>query len=104
MTTTSSSSSRHSFGNALSHAPTRWSVYGRPRRLTGQQIARILAWHDSRVTLKLLSVELGVSTSTIVHVIKSRGTHYKQAIPEERVASLQAHRARRAQLHAANLL
>jgi len=104
MTTISSSSSLHSFGSSKSCVPTRWSVYGRPRRLTGKQIARILAWHDSRVTLKLLSVELGVSTSTIVHVIKSRGTHYKQAIPEERVASLQAHRARRTQLRTANLL
>jgi IS30 family transposase len=104
MTTTSTSSSLHSFGSSKASLPTRWSVYGRPRRLTGQQIACILAWHDSRVTLKRLSVELGVSTSTIVHVIKSRGTHYKQAVPEERVASLQAHRARRAQLRAANLL
>jgi len=104
MRTISSNTSQHNFGNALSHVPTRWSVFGRPRRLTGKQIARILAWHDSRVTLKHLSVELGVSTSTIVHVIKSRGTHYKQAVPEERVASLQAHRARRAQLREANLL
>ena len=102
--TTCSNSPLHSSGGSQPSVPTRWSVYGRPRRLTGKQIARILAWHDSRVTLKRLSLELGVSTSTIVHVIKSRGTHFKQAAPEERVASLQVHRARRAQLRAANLL
>jgi transposase len=98
------SGSPHGFGNSHPRDLARRSVYGRPRVLTGKQIARILAWHDSRFTLKRLSAELGVSTSTIVHVIKTRGSHYKQAAPEERVASLEAHRARRAQLRAANLL
>jgi transcriptional antiterminator len=104
MTTGISDSSPQRLGNSHAHAPVRRSVYGRPRLLTAAQIVRILAWHDARVTLKQLSAELRVSTSTIVHVIKTRGTHYKQAAPEERLASLQAHRARRRQLRAANLL
>jgi hypothetical protein len=73
--------------------PKRRSVLGRPRALTQAQIDTILAWHDSRVTLKQLAVSLGVSTSTVVHAIESRGSHYKQAPPEEREQSLKEHRA-----------
>src|ERR1700741_3736254 len=76
----------------------RRSVYGRPRRLTAAQIARVLKWHDTRLTLKALAAELGVSTSTLTALIKTRGSHYKQAPPEARAATLRAHRARRAQL------
>jgi IS30 family transposase len=65
---------------------------------------RVLRWHDSRVTLRQLSKELGVSTSTITAIIKSRGTHYKQAPPEERAAALTAHRERCAKLRDANFL
>ena len=61
----------------------RHSVYGRPRALTRTQIARVLAWHDSRVTFKELAASLDVSTSTLRQVINSRGSHYKQAPPEE---------------------
>lgn len=84
--------------------PRRGSVLGRPRALTREQVAAILAWHDSRVTLKQLAAGLGVSTSTVVHVIQSRGAHYKQVPPEERAASLVAHRAHRRALEAANLM
>jgi hypothetical protein len=73
----------------------RRSTCGRPRDLTLAQIATVLAWHDSRVTLQQLAANLGVSTSTVVNAIKSRGTHYKQAPPEERVATLRVHRAYR---------
>jgi hypothetical protein len=73
--------------------PKRKSVLGRPRALTQAQIATILVWHDSRVTLKQLAASLGVSTSTVVHVIESRGSHYKQAPPEEREQTLKEHRA-----------
>jgi hypothetical protein len=73
--------------------PQRRSVLGRPRMLTEAQIATVLAWHDSRVTMKQLADSLGVSTTTVAHAIKSRGTHYKQAPPEEREATLEAHRA-----------
>ena len=82
----------------------RHSVYGRPRALTRVQIARVLAWHDSRVTFKELAASLGVSTSTLRQVIKSRGSHYKQAPPEERVAALKAHRVHVRGLLAANWL
>jgi hypothetical protein len=73
--------------------PRRPSVLGRPRALTLAQIAQVLAWHDSHVTLKQLAADLGVSTSTVVHIIKTRGGDYKQAPPEEREATLAAHRA-----------
>jgi hypothetical protein len=82
----------------------RRSVLGRPRSLTSEQIAAVLAWHDSRVTLKQLAASLGVSTATLVHVIKSRGAHYKQAPPEERAESMNVHRAHCTALRAANLL
>jgi hypothetical protein len=72
--------------------------------LTSEQIARVLAWHDSRVTLKQLAASLGVSTCTVVHVINSRGIHYKQAPPKEREASLNAHHAHCRALREANLL
>ena len=84
--------------------PVRHSVYGRPRALTRSQIARVLAWHDSRVTFKELAASLNVSTSTLRQVIKSRGSHYKQAPPEERAAALNAHRAHVRSLQAADWL
>ncbi len=82
----------------------RRSVFGRPRALTRAQIATVLAWHDSRVTLKQLAASMNVSTSTVAHAIASRGTHYKQAPPEERAESLRVHRAHRRALQAAGLL
>ena len=82
----------------------RHSVYGRPRALTRTQISRVLAWHDSRVTFKELAASLNVSTSTLRQVIKSRGSHYKQAPPEERGAALSAHRAHIRGIQAANWL
>jgi hypothetical protein len=82
----------------------RHSVYGRPRALTRTQIARVLAWHDSRVTFKELAASLNVSTSTLRQVINSRGSHYKQAPPEERAAALSIHRAHVRGLQAANWL
>jgi hypothetical protein len=82
----------------------RHSVYGRPRALTRAQIARLLAWHDSRVTFRELAASLGVSTSTLRQVIKSRGSHYKQAPPEERAVALNAHRIHVRGLQAGNWL
>lgn len=82
----------------------RRSVIGRPRALTSAQIAAILAWHDSRVTLKELAASLGVSTSTVTHVIATRGAHYKQAPPENRAENLRTHRAHRQALRNAHLL
>lgn len=82
----------------------RRSVSGRPRALTRAQIATILAWHESRVTLNELAASMNVSTSTVAHAIASLGAHYKQAPPEERVESLRVHRAHRKALQAAALL
>lgn len=82
----------------------RRSVFGRPRALTLDQVARVLTWHDNRVTLRQLSAELGVSTSTVTALIKSRGAHYKQAPPEERAATLSAHRERCSRLKAVNFM
>lgn len=82
----------------------RRSVLGRPRALTEAQIATVLAWHDSRMTLKQLADSLGVSTTTVSHAIKSRGKHYKQAPPEQRESTLEAHRANREALRAGGWL
>jgi hypothetical protein len=95
---------KHSIETVAQGPTVRHSVYGRPRALTRAQIARVLAWHDSRVTFKELAANLNVSTSTLRHVIKSRGSHYKQAPPEERAEALIAHRVHVRGLQAANWL
>ena len=69
------------------------STVGRPRRLSDADVARILAWHEARcawlaagASLKSrreLAAGLGVSPSTISHVIACRGC-YKQPSPELR--------------------
>ena len=70
---------------------TRKSTMGRPRRLSDADVARILDWHEARrawwaagASLKsrrALAAELGVSPSTISHVIACQGC-YKQPSPE----------------------
>lgn len=82
----------------------RRSILGKPRALTSEQIATVLAWNDSRVTLKQLAASMGVCTSTLRYIIKSRGTHYKQAPPEEREESMRVHREHCRGLKAANFL
>jgi len=69
------------------------STIGRPRALTDEQVAIILAWHEQYVAWKALRAalktqrqlarELGVSPSTIAHVIACRG-QFKQVSPERR--------------------
>jgi hypothetical protein len=71
------------------------STVGRPRLVTDEQIARILAWHDdflewmaqreSLLTVRELARELGLSSGTIYDVIRTRG-EFKQASPENRRA------------------
>jgi len=66
------------------------STIGRPRRLTDQQVAMILAWHEQILKLKALRAtvktqrqlaqELGVAPSTVAHVIACQG-QFKQASP-----------------------
>ena len=54
--------------------------------------------------MKQLAASLGVSTKTVIQAINSRGMHYKQAPPEEREATLKAHRANRKVLRAGGWL
>jgi transposase len=79
------------------------STIGRPRALTDRQVKIILAWHVRyllwralRKTLKSqrqLAQELGVSQSTISHVVRLGG-EYKQISPEERAAVTRRRRRR----------
>lgn len=66
------------------------STIGRPRRLTDEQVAIILTWHEqlliwkaSRGTLKTqreLARDLGISTASVSRVIACRG-EFKQPPP-----------------------
>lgn len=71
----------------------RKSTMGRPRRLSDADVERILTWHAARCAWRAagavlqsrrsLAAELGVSPSTVSHVIACRGC-YKQPSPELR--------------------
>jgi hypothetical protein len=56
------------------------------------------------MTLKVKARSLGVSPSTLQHIIKTRGRHYKSAPPEDRAATLKAHREYRRALLDANVI
>jgi transposase len=68
----------------------RASTVGRPRRVTDEQVAAILAWHEGVLALKTLhailksirkfAAGLGLSTGTVSDVIRRRGA-FKQACP-----------------------
>lgn len=81
-----------------------YSTTGRPRRLTDRQIAEILAWYRSRLTNRQMAARYGIARGTLENIIRTHGTHYKQAPPERRKASLEAQRNRRARLIAQDLL
>lgn len=53
------------------------STIGRPRALTDEQVAEILAWYRSRRTLTQVARQYGVSVSTIRDVVARAGS-YKQ--------------------------
>ncbi|MBV6417185.1 MAG: hypothetical protein CMLOHMNK_01824 [Steroidobacteraceae bacterium] len=53
------------------------STIGRPRVLTDEQVAEILAWYRSRRTLTQVARQYGVSVSTIRDVVARAGS-YKQ--------------------------
>ena len=69
------------------------STMGRPRQVTDEQIAKILAWHDdieawkakrqSIPTQRELAQALQLSPGTITYVVRNRGI-LKQPSPEER--------------------
>ena len=89
------------------------STIGRPRLLTGRQVAivlaehaRFLAWKALRKTVKSqrdLAREFSVSQGTINWVVRSGG-QYKQAAPEHRAAEAKRRRDRMAWLRARELL
>jgi transposase len=66
------------------------STIGRPRRLSDEQVARILAWHQQILALKSLrasletqrqlAAELDVAPATVARVIACRG-EYKKPSP-----------------------
>ena len=81
-----------------------YSTTGRPRRLTDSQIAEILEWYEARLTNRQMAERYGIARGTLENIIRTHGQHYKQASPELRNASLDAHRIRRARLYAQDLL
>jgi transposase len=81
-----------------------YSTTGRPRRLTNSQIAEILDWYQARLTNRQMAERYGIARGTLENIIRTHGEHYKQASPELRNASLDAHRLRRARLLAQDLL
>jgi transposase len=81
-----------------------YSTTGRPRRLTDLQIAEILAWYQSRLTNREVAQRYGIARGTLENIVRTHGTHYKQAPPERRVESLEARRIHRAKLIEQDLL
>jgi len=89
------------------------STIGRPRALTDEQVAIILAWHERYVAWKALRAalktqrqlarELGVSPSTIAHVITCRG-QFKQPSPDARSSERERRRRRLTRLRARSLV
>ena len=65
---------------------------------------KILAWYHSRLTNRQMAKRYGIARGTLENIIRTHGTHYKQAPPERRNASLEAQRNRRARLMAQDLL
>jgi DNA-binding MarR family transcriptional regulator len=65
------------------------STIGRPRRLTDEQVARILSWHEQILALKALRAtlitqrelaeDLGVAPATIARVIACGGQYKKRS-------------------------
>jgi transposase len=86
------------------------NTIGRPRMLTDEQVAKILAWHEELSawramgahlkSLRQLARELGVSPSTVLQVIHSRGS-YKKSSPDIRGSEVNQRRRRatRARTH-----
>jgi IS30 family transposase len=71
-----------------------YSTVGRPRALTDGEVAEILAWAQSRKSLRQVARDYRVSQSTIHNLIRANG-EYKQASREGRDAARANLRARR---------
>lgn len=64
------------------------STVGRPRALTDDQVADVLAWHKSHKSMAQVAREHGVCEETIRNLIR-RGGVYKQPSPELRAAAVE---------------
>ena len=76
----------------------RYSTFGRPRRVTDNDIVEILAWADSQETRRQLAARIGVSVETVSKVIRSRGMHYKSESPELRAVFRPSRRKKRGEI------
>jgi len=76
-----------------------YSTKGNPRRVTDEQVERILEWHSNRKSLSQFSKEINLPPSTILSVIRIDGK-YKQPPPEKRASTLAFARAERKRLKA----
>jgi hypothetical protein len=89
------------------------STLGRPRALSDEDVAVVLCWfvqveawkavYRQLKTRRDLAEQLGVSLSTIDHVIANLGT-FKQPSPEQRVSTLEARHRHFAKLRELGLL
>jgi hypothetical protein len=89
------------------------STMGRPRVLTDAQVETVLKWHEEVLAWKALrkaiktkhqlARELGVSVSTLSHVIAHRG-QYKSPSPEKRAEEVSQRHHRLERLRTRGLL
>lgn len=80
-----------------------YSTKGNPRRVTDEQVERILEWHANRKSLKQFAKEINLPASTVLSVIQIGGK-YKQPPPDKRAAVIAVARAERKRLRAAGWL
>jgi transposase len=59
-----------------------YSTKGNPRRVTDEQVERILEWNANRKSLKQFAREINLPTSTITSVIQTGGK-YKHPSPKK---------------------
>ena len=80
-----------------------YSTKGNPRRVTDEQVERILEWHANRKSMRQFAKEINLAPSTIYFVIQIGGK-YKQPSPEKRAAVLDLARTERKRLRASGWL
>ena len=84
--------------NETSAVERHYSTTGRPRKITDAQIVEILAWHRSKMNNIQMAARFGISSNTLENIVRTGGTHYKQASPEFRPRALIQQRTRRREL------